>query len=164
MIDLLMCSNCKDEKPISEFHKQRNTTRGYNYSCKDCTKKMLRDRYARLSDAEKARRFEKQKAHRQQNKTRYRGHWLKYNYGLSLSDYENLLVAQNYVCAICGTDDPGQGKSNFCVDHDHACCAGTRSCGDCIRGLLCTYCNHGLGSLRDSPTILKSAIAYLESA
>lgn len=27
------------------------------------------------------------------------------------------------------------------VDHDHACCPGTRSCGLCVRGILCPTCN-----------------------
>lgn len=33
------------------------------------------------------------------------------------------------------------------VDHDHACCSGDRSCGQCIRGMLCGSCNMGLGQV-----------------
>ena len=44
----------------------------------------------------------------------------------------------------------GKGKSGsqgFNIDHDHRCCGPGRSCGKCIRGLLCTTCNTGLGQL-----------------
>lgn len=34
--------------------------------------------------------------------------------------------------------------------------------GACIRGLLCIRCNMALGLLKDSPTILRAAIRWLE--
>lgn len=58
--------------------------------------------------------------------------------------YETLLAEQNGCCAICGTTDPGR-YTVFCVDHDHACCPGERTCGQCVRGLLCLNCNIALG-------------------
>lgn len=36
-------------------------------------------------------------------------------------------------------------EQSFAIDHDHQCCPGTESCGRCIRGLLCQYCNLSLG-------------------
>ena len=43
----------------------------------------------------------------------------------------------------------GGGGSNhdFVIDHDHACCNGSRSCGQCVRGILCGRCNMSLGHL-----------------
>jgi hypothetical protein len=28
-----------------------------------------------------------------------------------------------------------------CTDHDHECCPGRRSCGHCVRGVVCATCN-----------------------
>ena len=74
-------------------------------------------------------------------------------YGLSVPRYEELATLQCGLCAICS--QPQTNGKRLCVDHDHA----TRS----IRGLLDTRCNFGLGHFRDSPTILRSAITYLET-
>jgi hypothetical protein len=47
------------------------------------------------------------------------------------------------------------------VDHDHNHCKGDRSCGDCVRGLLCADCNRGLGSFHDCIRYLLNAVKYL---
>lgn len=78
-------------------------------------------------------------------------------YGLTTDCYQRILVAQGGVCAIC--KQPGE----LHVDHDHACCPQElRSCGKCIRGLLCPNCNNGLGRFEDDAARLKRAAAYLE--
>ena len=78
---------------------------------------------------------------------------LKYNYGLSLEDYEKMLFLQGYACAICRTKDwRGRGKRP-CVDHDH-------KTGK-VRGLLCSNCNTGLGMFNDNYDVLKQALAYI---
>jgi hypothetical protein len=86
---------------------------------------------------------------------------LRSNYGITPKQYADMLEAQGGVCAICGSPDPG-GKPHFAVDHDHSCCPGSRSCGRCVRGLLCAKCNNGIGMFADSPDRLRGAIAYLE--
>lgn len=74
-------------------------------------------------------------------------------YGITLKDYDLLYEQQNGLCAICGTDTPGGPGERFRVDHNHE----TNE----VRGLLCNNCNRGLGYLKDSPTILSKALAYL---
>ena len=61
------------------------------------------------------------------------------NYGISIADYDAMLVAQGGVCKICGR---GRASTNerfrfFAVDHDHKTGA--------VRGLLCAKCNGVLG-------------------
>lgn len=91
-----------------------------------------------------------------------RSYMLRDKYNIEQSDYEALLRAQNGRCGICGTEDPGgRWGSSFHVDHDHGCCPGKKSCGKCVRGLLCSACNTGVGNFRDDPNQLMAAAAYL---
>jgi len=78
--------------------------------------------------------------------------------GISIEWYD----AQPKVCGICGTTEPS--KKGWCIDHDHSCCGyGVRKgCHKCVRGLLCTQCNSGLGMFKDNPTNLEKAIAWLK--
>ncbi|MGW1494654.1 endonuclease VII domain-containing protein [Streptomyces sp. NPDC002402] len=82
-------------------------------------------------------------------------------YRLPRGRYAEILASQGGACAICKqTDNTGLTLS---IDHDHACCPDSaESCGQCVRGLLCTACNHGLGKFRDSPELLRTAAVYLE--
>lgn len=66
---------------------------------------------------------------------------LKYNFGITVERYEEMLARQGGVCAICKRRP---GKRRLAVDHDHSCCPGRRSCGKCVRGLLCKACNYQL--------------------
>ena len=78
---------------------------------------------------------------------------LKFQFGLSLEQYNEMLSEQKECCAICGRHQ-SEWKIPLCVDHDHT----TNE----IRGLLCRLCNTALGSFRDSPAVLRKAISYLE--
>lgn len=88
--------------------------------------------------------------------------YLRDSYNITMEQYEAMLNAQNGRCAICETDKPGQTEW-FEVDHDHACCDKKRSCGNCVRALLCTGCNSGISRFRDDPLLLDAAATYLRS-
>lgn len=81
-----------------------------------------------------------------------------YRYRITAHDYRQMLAAQGGTCAICD-----RVPAEFCIDHDHGCCPERkRSCGKCIRGLLCPDCNGALGLMADAPERLRRAASYLE--
>ena len=80
-------------------------------------------------------------------------------YKLSIDDFNLMLETQNYSCKVCIRPF---GENTPQVDHDHLCCPGSKSCGKCIRGLLCGGCNRALAHAKDSVTTLKQLINYLE--
>lgn len=69
---------------------------------------------------------------------------LRRNYSISLDDYNSMLAAQNYGCSLCGKSESENGKK-LAVDHWHGCrhqpTDKHKSCGRCIRSLLCNTCN-----------------------
>ncbi len=86
---------------------------------------------------------------------------LTYRYGISMEDYEKLLNDQNGVCAICERSPDEVGV--LAVDHDHKCCPNEKTCGKCIRSLLCTDCNISIGRFNDDVERLERAAQYLKS-
>jgi len=80
---------------------------------------------------------------------------LKASYKLAPEAYDRMLEERGGVCAIC-KNPPAKGR--LAVDHDHSCCPGMKTCGKCIRGLLCHKCNRALGVLEKH---LSAAIAYV---
>ena len=93
--------------------------------------------------------------YREINKDIIRNRVLNKNFGISLIDYNVLLLKQNNSCAICYIDKSKLSR-NLCVDHDH-------KTGK-IRGLLCDTCNRSIGLLKDDVEVLKSAIQYLNES
>lgn len=126
------CYNCKEIKPLTDFHKHHNRKDGRRGICKPCRS---------------IRNYES-------NKDVQRNNLLKKNYGLSLKDYNDMLVNQNYKCAICKRPNTDFSKQ-LAVDHCH-------TTGK-VRGLLCMNCNNGLGKFMDNEELLLEAIRYLKS-
>lgn len=61
-------------------------------------------------------------------------------YGITLIQYNELLIKQNSVCILCGKKDAFKNKGrNLFVDHNHK----TKK----IRGLLCSRCNTMIGQI-----------------
>lgn len=93
--------------------------------------------------------------------TEYRRKIVRFRqYGITREDFILMLDSQDYRCAVCSTaiDEPTAR-----IDHDHRCCSSRRSCGKCLRKLLCGSCNKGLGMLQDSPDILEAAAQYVRA-
>jgi len=83
-----------------------------------------------------------------------RDYFLKHKFGINEQIYNEMLLKQNNVCAICKKSNSGDKRTkNFAVDHCHKT--------GIIRGLLCAACNKGIGLLEDSPDNLQAAIEYL---
>lgn len=70
-------------------------------------------------------------------------------FGLTKTEFENLLKSQAGRCAICG-DVPEKALH---LDHNHQT--------NKIRGLLCSKCNTALGLLNDNPDTVEAAAVYL---
>jgi Recombination endonuclease VII len=98
----------------------------------------------------------------------YRDLYLRRQFGITAEQFDVMLAAQNGGCAICGgpLDRGGvtglNGNMSGHVDHDHGCCPGKRSCGRCVRGILCGCCNRAIGQLGDDPVMLRRAANYIE--
>lgn len=110
----------------------------------------------RLEDPEKHR----EKA-RQQYGKHGRKYFLKWKFGLTLERWDEMLVEQSGRCYLC--NDPM--RPDFIhVDHDRDCCSGNKSCGSCIRGLACQWCNQGVGQFGDDPERMRRIADNLELA
>lgn len=132
------CSSCHRELSLDSFHRNTGRPDGRQRACKECNAAYQR---AVPVDVRRDR-------------------WLQRTYGISLKEYEERLAAQDGVCLICCEAPTGKP---LVVDHDHACCPGDKkTCGSCVRGLICDPCNRGLGFFRDNPERLQSAINYLK--
>jgi hypothetical protein len=87
-------------------------------------------------------------------------------YHLSPQELKYKLEEQKYAC-ICGENlgelFPAKKRRSWTVDHDHDCCPGIESCGQCVRGILCNRCNLVMGHLKEDPKLLPEYMKkYLE--
>jgi hypothetical protein len=88
---------------------------------------------------------------RLRNKRTVFGGKLKAAFGLSLEDWDVMLVAQSGRCEVCG--EPLVKPKEPCVDHDH-------KTGK-VRALLCGHCNLSLGHAQESVARLQALIEYI---
>lgn len=94
----------------------------------------------------------------QRNPQRAHAKRIKWNYGVALEQYQDMLLAQNGVCAICKKPETAAQNGRIVplsVDHDHD--------DNSIRGLLCRRHNAMLGQGNDSEEILLAAVEYLRA-
>lgn len=141
------CPRCAEQKPVGAFAVDRGRKTGLQSYCRPCQAGTARA--IREADIEKYRA--KSRAWYHAHPKSWWGIRLTQRYGLSLDDYDRMLISQSGRCLVCGNDFKHSRDSN--VDHCHK--TGR------VRGILCTACNSGIGYFRDDPTIMESAITYL---
>jgi hypothetical protein len=133
----ITCTVCRETLPEHYFYLRNNGR--YRQDCKECFSQRLK----KINTPEVTRRKV-----------------LKYKYKLTPEQWEQRFDAQGRKCAICKKTEPT--KKGWQTDHDHRCCPGARTCGQCLRGILCAPCNMFFGQAKENTTILKNAIAYFE--
>lgn len=81
-------------------------------------------------------------------------HW--YAFPVEPTEYLKLRLIKN--CQSCGDD-----TQKLVFDHDHDCCPGKKTCGNCVRGVICQDCNVALGYLRNDPRRAEQLAVYAYS-
>lgn len=166
------CFDCGRDLPFSEFYRSNDSRDGCSSYCRQCLNarhKMWKTENAdhrRAYNRERSRRRDREElnAAARARRTTEAGKRatlhgrLRQDHGISLAEYEDMVARQHGLCAICMLPPGGESFADrrLHVDHDHA--------SGRIRGLLCRYCNMGVGLLRDDPEIIAAAIAYLDAA
>lgn len=90
-----------------------------------------------------------------------RANKLRFKYKITAEKYDEMLKAQGGVCALCKKPP---NKIRLAVDHDHACCPQQKkSCGKCVRGLLCFTCNRWMGYVEKNLGMAFNLSIYLLS-
>lgn len=95
---------------------------------------------------------------KKENPEAHKAYLLRRVYGISLEQYRDMFNRQEGVCAICKKPEQTVDKRtgflyDLAVDHCHV--TGR------VRGLLCQFCNRGLGNFRDNEESLRAAATYL---
>jgi hypothetical protein len=129
----------------------------------DPSKPIYKDNYEwqewKDGGAEQSRKTEYMKQWRKNNPAKVKNIDLKRRFGITLDDYNGMLEAQEFKCAICGhpetATNPRTNKAfDLSVDHDHET--------GVVRSLLCKNCNNMIGYAKDSIGHLTNAIDYLK--
>lgn len=131
-----ICSVCKQEKQMGEFSKHSYSSDGYKGECKQCRSQSY---YQRSSQQRNAA--------------------LQRIYGITQEQFNQMLIRQGGVCAICQERETAlnakSGKIKpLSVDHNHIT-------GE-VRGLLCQNCNAIIGYSNENKESLRTAVGYLE--
>lgn len=177
-----ICCNCKKEKSVYYFSKDKKSNDKLSYRCKDCNIRCLKiyyqenkeqvlnqqkEYYQSVKDTKKYKNCSKNyyqshkeniKMYPSSNPEQKKDRYLQRLYGITLEQYRQMLNNQNGVCAICNQPETTINKRGNCVqylavDHNH-------QTGK-VRGLLCRKCNRILGDAKENIEIFNSATNYL---
>lgn len=139
------CYKCEIEKSISDFPKAKQYKDGVRNECKKCYTAYMTSYYNNNPD---------KKAAKVAMNSSKDYNWKRHK--ITEEQYLDMLSKYDGKCYSC------KEREATCIDHDHSCCGGTRrSCGKCIRGLLCHNCNTALGLMKDSKESILLLVEYL---
>lgn len=146
-----ICARCEQQKELSLFSKKKDSPDGHQYWCKSCVSKNTSSYYKNKNLDPVFRKQQSVKSAKIKKKYPevYKNSELLRKYGLTIEQYKQMLLTQDYRCGICKSQ---LTRPN--VDHCHI--TGK------VRKLLCKNCNTLLGQAKDSISILKNAISYLK--
>lgn len=145
------CATCKVDKPRDEFGSARGTKLGHLKKCKKCWAEYMRQYYKN-----NPKQYTKHKKYVEKNDITYKQSYSRHH--ISEEDFYKLLNKYDGKCYAC------RENTATCIDHDHSCCPSAYSCGSCIRGMLCNWCNSALGHSGDSVQKLYKLIDYLTAS
>ncbi len=160
------CKKCGLPNPLDDFYRATGTRDGHRGDCKACDLAAKKTRYladpaksiARVKlwqqeNAERVNAYHKARRAKPDVKRTDRDSYLKRKYGITIEQYDELLVSQGGKCAICRREPRLDISLHF--DHDHETGA--------LRGILCFRCNNALGDFDDDVSLLQAAVRYLQS-
>lgn len=130
-----VCYTCKEFKLWKEYHKFYKGVNGHHPTCKGCSS-------ARLAAVQ---------------------------YNITVEQFQLLYSSCGNLCELCGCPETSKDHRSsrirrLAIDHDHNCCPGSYSCGNCIRGLLCGECNKLVGIMEKKPILMSNIVKeYLSS-
>jgi len=167
-----ICSKCKTEHPatLGYFGPDMRASDYLQSCCRSCKriadKKYRQTHNGRLAHNKGNRRYaktpkgkitgkQKERKYRKTDKGKKTVRKIKRNariesYGITVEQYDMMLLNQNGVCAICGRPELNR---RLCIDHNH-------TTGE-VRGLLCTSCNVFVGYLEKDDGLRQKAKEYL---
>lgn len=141
------CNKCNVQKPLEDFCKDKKYKDGRRNICKRCHTDYMINYYKNNPD---------KTAEKNRMNTKFVPAWKRHH--ISEDSFNNMLKKHNGMCHSC------KEKEVKVIDHDHSCCKSNRSCGKCVRGLLCQPCNIALGLLLDNRNNIIKLLNYVDSS
>ncbi len=156
------CTGCNTVKLVAEFPNNKETPCGYDPRCKACRHSARRSRMGAVLEKPRYSSPEEKITRLTKNALRFR---LASIYRITEDQYNWLAFTQNYNCYLCDESDNRLTKDglpyNLSVDHDHRCCEDRKSCGNCVRHLLCMKCNTMVGIVEAKPKLSHLMVHYI---
>jgi len=120
----IRCQICEEVKDEEEFHNKANSYLGRDKRCKPCKKVMRHEQH------------------------------LMMEYGLTVEEYDNMLIQQKGTCA--------NEACNYGLDDDHTLFVDHCHETNMVRGLLCHWCNSAEGFLKSNTEVAQGLINYMK--